>query len=973
MNKLITKLLLILFVLSGLFYNAFAQAPEGIVYQAEARDDKGSIIVNENLEVKIIILEDSENGTIVWEGLHNVTTNDYGMFVLVIGTGTNTVGYVFETIEWGSHSHFLNVQVKEFKKKSIFVDMGTTQLLSVPYALHAKTAGIAIIDEVDDADADPVNELITEAALNGNSLEITDAGGTRSVDLSSLSSSWAQNGSNIYFNTGNVGIGTDNPQDILNVAGGNIRIGKLADDDGSTPGYGDRLYFSGGDDWPDWDSDNSDQLWMARFNAADNVSELRVGIGDDNWGDDKFVIGREEYDGTGWAPLMSVLGTGNVGIGTTTPSFNLEVVMDQGIATIAATTYRVGEFSAGQFIGQAARGTKDAPSAVQENDFLASFNGRGYGDTDFSDRPRGRLGFVAAENWTDESQGAYLVLTTTPLGTVSNTERFRITSEGNIGIGTSDPNERLHIAGNMKLEGTFGDQYGDTGSAGQILSSTGTGTEWIAGLNSDDLGWAIAGNDMYSKVSGNIGIGTMSPVSKLEIVANSDNPPFRLTRQEDSNLNAEFEVDSHGNLALHPSGGVLFLVDDDIHMWGADINIMTNVFSVNGDSYFNSGRLGIGTTNPLTRLQVDGNITLAPAGISFSESRFIGQSIASQSTFDANMGFGGMEVENIDVDGDDDSEQQIHFWTHDQGVTSERRMTIDINGNVGIGTITPGEKLHISGNMKLDGTFADEYGNVGLPGQILSSNGTGTKWIPASSGSNDADWTLSGSDMFSAVSGNVGIGTTSPARKLEIVAASDNPQIRLTRMDNSNLYAEFRVDPGGNLHIDPIGGVAYLNDDEIHMWKDGSTLTNFFSVNGSSYINSGNVGIGTDNPLARLHVSGNEGVLFAGEFGSGSIPIEGAGTRLMWYPKKAAFRVGYVDGDLWDDSNIGDNSVAMGYNTKASQTHAISIGNSSAATSYGAISMGSDSWAAGGVLRRNREWQYCGPDLIHCFGFQYNC
>ena len=79
-----------------------------------------------------------------------------------------------------------------------------------------------------------------------------------------------------------------------------------------------------------------------------------------------------------------------------------------------------------------------------------------------------------------------------------------------------------------------------------------------------------------------------------------------------------------------------------------------------------TGKVGIGTTNPLTYLQVDGNITFAPAGQASNESRFIGQTIESQSSFDPNNGFGGMEIENIDVDGDNDSNQQIHCWTHDQ-------------------------------------------------------------------------------------------------------------------------------------------------------------------------------------------------------------------------------------------------------------------------------------------------------------------
>ncbi len=786
MNNLNTKLLLILFVLSGLLNSAIAQAPEGIIYQAEARDDKGKLIANSTLDVKITIHEDNESGNIVWMGLHEVTTNSYGMFVLVIGEGISD--HIFEDIEWAEYFHFLNVQVKK-PKKTDWVDMGTTQLLSVPYALHAKTAEKAIIDKVNDADANPENELITGAILDGNDLKITDAGGTNIVDLSNFSSLWAKNGADINYNGGNVGIGTTSPHGQFEVLGNNATgITSVGDFVVDTE---NKKVFVG-------------RLSSTPFNSSDFIVRNRLGY-------QTFVV------------------------------------------------------SAANYIS------------------LGNYNG--------------------------------------------SQEQMRVVFDGNtfgVGIGTTTPDEKLHIAGNMRLDGTFEDKDGEAGSAGQILSSTATGTDWIAASSgSNDADWTLLGSDMFSAVSGNVGIGTTSPARRLEIVAASDNPQIRLTRMDNSNLYAEFRVDPGGNLHIDPIGGVAYLNDDEIHMW-KDGSTLTNFFSVNGNSYINSGNVGIGTINPLTRLQVDGNMTFAPAGLSSDESRFIGQSIASQSTFDANMGFGGMEIENLDVDGDDDSEQQIHFWTHDQGVTSERRMTIDINGNVGIGTTTPAEKLHlysdentrikfnaggrnahigyntgqfeigtedqdevqiitdgqvrmyfeafgnvgigtttpdeklhVAGNMRLEGTLGDEYGNVGSPGQILSSTGTGTNWITAPE-IDDTDWIISEDNMYSALSGNVGIGTTSPVSKLEIVADSDNPPLRLTRMDDSNLHAEFEIDPNGNLAIHPSGGVVFLVNDDIHMWQeDGEIMTNVFSVNGDSYFNSGNVGIGTTNPLTRLQVDGN--------------------------------------------------------------------------------------------------------------------
>src|SRR5687768_11137760 len=84
----------------------------------------------------------------------------------------------------------------------------------------------------------------------------------------------------------------------------------------------------------------------------------------------------------------------------------------------------------------------------------------------------------------------------------------------------------------------------------------------------------------------------------------------------------------------------------------------------------------------------------------------------------------------------------------------------------------------------------------------------------------------------------------------------------------------------------------------------------------------GKVGINTTSPAAMLHVK-DSSVVFTGinpPPGTGNPPVSGSGTRMMWYPNKAAFRAGHVSGSgatYWDKDNIGLYSVAMGFNTKA--------------------------------------------------------
>jgi hypothetical protein len=103
---------------------------------------------------------------------------------------------------------------------------------------------------------------------------------------------------------------------------------------------------------------------------------------------------------------------------------------------------------------------------------------------------------------------------------------------------------------------------------------------------------------------------------------------------------------------------------------------------------------------------------------------------------------------------------------------------------------------------------------------------------------------------------------------------------------------------------------------------------------------TGKIGIGTSTPTASVHIIGNDGLVAQGTFGSGIVQNLGTGTRMMWYPKKAAFRSGYAIGTNWDDANIGNYSFASGYNPLASGFASIAIGNIAQATDSGAVSLG---------------------------------
>ena len=117
---------------------ALAQFPTSFNYQAVLRDDAGQVITSETLSVEIAILMGSADGTEVFSEVHNTQTNEHGLINLQIGSVSSLADVV-----WGDDLYFIQVSLDG----NI---MGTTQLLSVPYALHARTSADSFSGDYDD-------------------------------------------------------------------------------------------------------------------------------------------------------------------------------------------------------------------------------------------------------------------------------------------------------------------------------------------------------------------------------------------------------------------------------------------------------------------------------------------------------------------------------------------------------------------------------------------------------------------------------------------------------------------------------------------------------------------------------------------------------------------------------------------------------------------------------------------------------
>jgi len=127
----------IIFLVVALLTQLQAQAPQGFNYQATVRDAGGNLILNTNVYFKFNIQQGSQTAIPSYTEVHFVPTDDLGQVNLVIGQGTPSTG-TFSELDWSLGSYFLSI---ELDTGSGYVAMGTTQLLSVPYALYAENSG----------------------------------------------------------------------------------------------------------------------------------------------------------------------------------------------------------------------------------------------------------------------------------------------------------------------------------------------------------------------------------------------------------------------------------------------------------------------------------------------------------------------------------------------------------------------------------------------------------------------------------------------------------------------------------------------------------------------------------------------------------------------------------------------------------------------------------------------------------------
>jgi hypothetical protein len=497
-------------------------------------------------------------------------------------------------------------------------------------------------------------------------------------------------------------------------------------------------------------------------------------------------------------------------------------------------------------------------------------------------------------------------------------ERMRIDRGGNVGIGTEDPDEKLHVYGSIKCHntGTTGDEKG------LFLHST---SDWYNFSPGNDgylhlLGGAsgqghMSGNYSSMKLAkliaqGNVGInGSASPQQALEVHGN--------ILLGENNVSSFIHGGSH--TAMTSDANILIVADSNDTSGATGGNIIFGTGSnVNMDSSRNctfaqafpdnlprvehmrivgsSGKVGIGTATPYAKLQVD-IADASAASATWDATKVVFGDITNGNSQGLGFGVSTNSHASIISLAPGVAWRGLGYYSawHKWYINNVEKMALDASGNVGIGTPSPGTKLHVqsvgtgttvlitgptqgnSGGPNNDPWTGLEFQRLGTNGETYNGSVNLRAYRWATSGQDPAmalRFNLSSTAPYNTADvmtlrsdGNVGIGTTSPVgvnggKRLE-GSSSTGFEYIATRDDTSTQVGDF------------IGAYLFkngdFNADEPHYAgiaaKEPETFGNMdlhFYTGRDNYENdtpqmtintSGNVGIGTADPQGRLHIS----------------------------------------------------------------------------------------------------------------------
>ncbi len=856
------KLLLLALVIANcqlLTVNCFAQAPKKMNYQGVVRDANGQTLVNKtvNLRLSILSAEDINNPTYAEE--QTVTTNAFGLFAIKIGEGNAIVGEMND-IDWSSADHFVSIEL-DADNNGHFQFMGTSQLLSVPYAFYAETAGKAI----DIENADQYRDI--------------PFSGTSGQTIRSNGQEWEAS-STLFNISSKIGIGTTAPSEKLDV-NGSINLSQ-----------GNEIKI-GGERALKLDVNRNMMQGEQAGNALtsgvnNNFIGNRAGRVNTTGSNNSFIGYR--------AGLRNTTGDGNMFLGyraghfNTTGSNNFYGGLNAGYnSTTGLNNIALGT-NAGFNLGDGKDNTlvgRDAGFNTTGN--RNAFIGTDAGKSNTTGFDNTYIGYNASGNATLENA--------TAIGanaSVTANNSVVLGNAANVGVGTSAPADKLHLVGDMRLDGGridvrntggsviigekaglvddfstnrnvfIGYESGETNISGKENAAIGPHSlsKNTSGNHNTALGRSASGRNttgdenvavgrfaLYENETGdnNTAIGA----NALDWGGNADANNTALGYEAGYNIEGSSNVFLGYRAGKAKSGSNQLFIENS----AADKNNALIYGEFDNDILALNANVGIGTSSPEDKLHVAGNIRMVDGN----------QAAGYVMTSDANGTATWQPLQSLDA-------------TNGIYTPCELALFLDIDNSANtppseLVTTAIWQEVIPTSDVDLGG-IAIFFSSSGFPGgtlNIYDGEGTGgTQLYTGAVGSQSSGWQLI--ELTSSIPITAGNSYT-----FELVSSSSSFAIRLYSFDpypgesfigsgNDVRFRTYKLDCDTGYIISPVsanGTVNVSNVDTI-FFSDGTyqvsadTADLDWTVNDTNMYAavSGNVGIGTSAPADKLHLVG---------------------------------------------------------------------------------------------------------------------